>query len=331
MTIHRILSVLISLFTTIAVADDSHDDHGHDGHHEHHDDHAEHKPTILIPEALPDLWAHLNAYHQAVVDASEVGDMEILHKEQINLEALIEELSHTVDELDSSKRKQVEGVIANASHAMEQLHDATIAEDLSGTQKASKALTGVLTLLKAQYPKEVTGGMAEVKDDLGPHKGMLASFQDAVGNTAGYLELKLHDDTGDLELWLGQDPNVQFPFDLPADSIITVDFEAGKDTSVRLKVRNLKFNQDSEGHPTMRNGMTNYFIFPGDTGADASWLTEANSKAMVTVRFSASGEDFATKPFLLVSHGHEDHGHEDHGHEDHGHEDHGHEDHGHEH
>ena len=48
----------------------------------------------------------------------------------------------------------------------------------------------------------------------GPHHGVPATF--AGGGVSGHLELKLHDDKGDLELWLGQDIKLAKPFDLTA-------------------------------------------------------------------------------------------------------------------
>ncbi|MEM0967997.1 MAG: hypothetical protein AAGJ31_01485 [Verrucomicrobiota bacterium] len=304
MNIPRNLSVLLTLLSAVAFADDKPGEHNHD-----HDHGAGHHPTILIPGELSDVWAHLNAYQMAVTDAAAAGDMETLHKEQTNLEALVAELSHTTGEFKVIKRKRVEGMIKNAIRAMGQLHVATDAGDVSGAQKAIKGLTGVLALLKAQYPKDVTGGMAEVKDDIGPHEGMLAAILDGSGKPSGHLELKLHDDKGDLELWLARDGAIATPFDLPAASKITVSFDGAKEESVTLAVRNTDQNEDEDGHATMRDGKTNYFIFPGSSGADASWLVEADFKATVTITFTAPSGSYHTEPFLLIPHGHPGHEH----------------------
>ena len=41
---------------------------------------------------------------------------------------------------------------------------------------------------------------------------------------------------------------------------------------VTLEVRDQERNEDESGTVTVLNGATNYFIFPGETGVDASWL-----------------------------------------------------------
>ncbi|MFT5470771.1 MAG: hypothetical protein ACI8UO_005902 [Verrucomicrobiales bacterium] len=134
------------------------------------------------------------------------------------------------------------------------------------------------------------------KDVIGPHEGMLADFK------GGRLELKLHDDKGDLELWLTSADGKK-PFDLAADAKITVAFEDAKEASVTLVVRNTAKNEDEDGEPNMRDGQTNYFIFPGETGADAAWLMGPKFKAQVTVSFG----DVRTEKFLLIPHTHHDH------------------------
>ena len=165
----------------------------------------------------------------------------------------------------------------------------------------------MLAILKAQFPKDATSGMAAVQDDIGPHEGILAVFQNADGKPAGHLELKLHDDKGDLELWLAEDAAITKPFDLPADAKITVSFQGARMDSATLAVRNADKNEDEDGNPNMRNGKTNYFIFPGDSGADSAWLTGSDFKARVIVSFESPAGEFKTGQFLLVPHTHHDH------------------------
>ena len=135
-------------------------------------------------------------------------------------------------------------------------------------------------------------------EDVGKHHGMLADFSG--GDVKGQLELKLHDDKGDLELWLlsadGQ------PFDLPLDAVIGVAFDSGK--RVELRVRNKDKNEDEAENANNRDGMTNYFIFPGDTGADASWLQGKAFKDNVVVSFKKGDAAFTSKKFELTPHVH---------------------------
>lgn len=300
---------LLTLFVTLSLpgfADEGKGKHDHDHGHGHG---AMPHATILAPAALPDLWAHINAYGKAVADAAAAENLDVLHKQQANLEALIAGLGGSLGDLDEGKRKRVEGMIGNVQRALGQLHNATDAKDLAAAKKTAKSLTGVLAILKAQYPKDVTAGTAEVEDDMGPHEGMLAKFKGADGKVAGYLELKLHDDKGDLELWLARDASMKEPFDLPADANPKVVFEEAKVESVTLAIRNAKQNEDEDGTPNMRGGITNYFIFPGDSGADSAWLTGADFRAWVKVFFSSPGGSFETDRFLLIPHTHQDHKH----------------------
>ncbi len=137
-----------------------------------------------------------------------------------------------------------------------------------------------------------------------PHEGVVAAFKDADGKPAGFLELKLHDDKGDLELWLAADEKIAQPFDASLDTKVQVKFidKAGK--TVELAPRNRNQNEDEDGHPNVRDGKTNYFIFPGETGQDAAWLMGAEFQSMVTATFAVDGKTYTSQGFLLVPHTH---------------------------
>jgi hypothetical protein len=156
----------------------------------------------------------------------------------------------------------------------------------------------------------------------GPSDGMLARFSRADEPDFGFLELKLHDDKGDLELWLARDRDITKPFDLPLDTVVTVTFlgdkETKKETKVELRARNKDKNEDEAGTANVRDGATQYFIFPGETGGDAAWLMGAAFKRVVRVSFSHEGTAYVSDDFELRPHGHGAGGHE-HGDEDHEH------------
>lgn len=126
------------------------------------------------------------------------------------------------------------------------------------------------------------------------HHGVVAAFP------GGFVELKLHDDKGDLELWLGRDRAMSEPFDLPLDTEVTVVFLDRDGRAVKLAVRDRERNEDEDGTPNLRDGKTHYFIFPGDSGEDASWLQGKGFKARVEVRFG----EHTSEPFELVPHSH---------------------------
>lgn len=147
--------------------------------------------------------------------------------------------------------------------------------------------------------------------DTGPQDGMVAAFSGPSGE-AGFLELKLHDDKGDLELWIASNEDITNPMDLPLGSKITVTFTQPKATTVVLQARNQDKNEDEDGKANNRDGKTNYFIFPGDTGADAAWLMGKSFEGQVTVTFSHGDKEFTTAAFELIPHSHDGHGGHDH-------------------
>ncbi|MEZ6197137.1 MAG: hypothetical protein R3F20_15625 [Planctomycetota bacterium] len=142
------------------------------------------------------------------------------------------------------------------------------------------------------------GGLESARD------GVVAVLTDAKGAARGALELKLHDDNGDLELWLFNDGAARTPLDFPLDATIRVVFPALGDREITLRVRDAEENHDEDGKTQVRNGRTNYFIFPGETGEDASWLQGTSFAAPVRVEVPVGGETLVSSPFALVPHVH---------------------------
>lgn len=134
------------------------------------------------------------------------------------------------------------------------------------------------------------------------HDGISTPIYKTDGTVAGFLEIKLHDDAGDLEIWTSLDGAMTKPMDIPADTVLKASFLACDGKSVELKVRNTDQNEDEDGTANMRDGKTNYFIFPGETGADASWLEGEKFRSMVKVTFTADGQSYETIPFTIVGH-----------------------------
>jgi len=130
----------------------------------------------------------------------------------------------------------------------------------------------------------------------------------------GYLELKLHGDAGDLELWLysvpalygvrgwggvGEKPT---PFDVPKETVIRLTFPSHPGKNLEMRVRNAEKNEDEDGTPNMREGGTNYFIFPGETGQDPEWIKGETWRGTAAAAFEVDGKAYACDPFVLVPH-----------------------------
>jgi hypothetical protein len=127
----------------------------------------------------------------------------------------------------------------------------------------------------------------------------------------GFLELKLHGDAGDLEIWLYQRTGSKLwmstsgkpsPFDVPKETVIGLTFPSHPGKTVEMRVRDMEKNEDEEGTPNMRGDGTNYFIFPGESGADPSWLVGEKWRGVAIVSFQVGGNTFSCDPFILVPH-----------------------------
>jgi len=142
-------------------------------------------------------------------------------------------------------------------------------------------------------------GMPHIHANEGPHGGFFHPVFANDGKQAATLEIKLHDDAGDLEVWLMKGGRDGAPHDLPLDSILKLDLPDLK-RSVDLRVRDREKNAGEDGATNLRSGGTNYFIFPGETGADAKWLMGVDfaAKAKLSIPGELSSEVFVLKPHV---------------------------------
>ena len=142
-------------------------------------------------------------------------------------------------------------------------------------------------------------GMPHIHANEGPNGGFLFPIFDNNKEQTGTVEIKLHDDAGDLEVWLKSGGYEGDPWRLPTNTMLTLNFPA-LNKSVTLAVRDQDRNEDESGASTIIEGNTNYFVFPGSTDEDASWLMGADFAAKVELRF----EEATTGSFVLRPHIH---------------------------
>ena len=147
-------------------------------------------------------------------------------------------------------------------------------------------------------------GIPHVHEGEGPNGGYLFPLALSIGEVVGQLEIKLHDDAGDLEVWLTRGQAGESPLDLPLDTVVQVHFQLMDDRLVEMRVRNRELNEDEDGIGNIRDGGTNYFIFPGDTGVDASWLMGKDFATTITVSIDSGDTTFLAGPFELKPHVH---------------------------
>ena len=71
-----------------------------------------------------------------------------------------------------------------------------------------------------------------------------------------------------------------------------------------MRARNADKNEDESGTANARDGKTNYFIFPGTTGQDSSWLRGKEFQSIAIVRFERDGKPYVSDEFVLRPHAH---------------------------
>merc|ERR1711862_86241 len=101
---------------------------------------------------------------------------------------------------------------------------------------------------------------------------------------------------------LCKDGAMSEPLDFPADTSITITFPTHDNRSVTLAVRDMEKNEDEDGNANMRDGKTNYFIFPGESDQDPEFLIGEKFRSTTTVTFTAEGKAYTAPPFILVPH-----------------------------
>ena len=174
---------------------------------------------------------------------------------------------------------------------------------VNGISKAGPNDPAYETLILGLHPLIAklieAAGMPHIHANEGPNSGFLHPVFDKEGMQVGTMEIKLHDDAGDLEVWLKKGGYDGDPWRLPLDSILTLNFPALERT-VSLAVRDRERNQDESGTSTIYEGKTDYFVFPGETNSDASWLMGPDFAAKVELSF----EDKTTSLFVLRPHIH---------------------------
>lgn len=144
-------------------------------------------------------------------------------------------------------------------------------------------------------------GMPHIHASEGPNNGNLHPIFGIDGNQVGTAEIKLHDDAGDIEVWLTQGGHGGAAWDLPVDHVLKIQFTA-LDKQIDLAVRDKTENRDESDMVTVRDGKTNYFVFPGETGADAAWLMGEDFVAKAILNLEAAGA--TTGEILLRPHVH---------------------------
>ena len=87
-------------------------------------------------------------------------------------------------------------------------------------------------------------------------------------------------------------------------SVIEIEFVDVDGRKVTLRPRNTEKNEDEAGKPNIRDGRTNYFIYPSKADEDASWLKGKTFQSIVIIRFATEGKTWTSEEFVLKPHTH---------------------------
>lgn len=282
----RLASLL--LIPLLVACGDHHHDHG-PAAAEGHDHGHEHGPaaTLRAEGDAAALWANLNFV------AAGLGRPATLATDGANLATLATALEPLAAKAPDPDRAS--GMLANLARAADQLaHAADAGEPV---EESLARFRQVLDLARRLDPASSAKPL-EPAYVTGPSGGVLAELRDASGKPAGWAEVKLHGDAGDLELWLARDNRIADPLTVPVATVAKLEL-LGPARAIDLRVRDAQSNKDERGRVTVADGRTSYLVYPGETGEDPSWLMgeDFRSRARLSV-----GE--LTAEFELVPHSH---------------------------
>ena len=212
--------------------------------------------------------------------------------------------------------------------------DVVVARDLGEIIEIERGLAeGEPVVVKGAYQLNLARSDSPEKLTVGPHEGVVTTCS-STNAPSFFAEIKLHDDKGDIEIWLGKTADFKDSHSIPPTAKVALGFsEHGR--SVDLAVRDLRSNLDEDGTTRLKDGVTDYFIFPGETASDARWLQGGEFIDEVVLTVTHSGGSRVCEVVTLIPHSHgaaaHSHGEAEDSHE-HAHDDHGHShDHSHDH
>ncbi|MBT9556335.1 MAG: hypothetical protein IV100_09915 [Myxococcales bacterium] len=138
-----------------------------------------------------------------------------------------------------------------------------------------------------------------------PHDGIIVAWKSGgTPSLSGFAEVKLHDDKGDVEVWLGKDRAFKEPLRLPVESRLNLTLVDLSGRKLTLAPRDLAENKDESGVAHLVGGQTDYFIFPGTTGDDATALIGKTFSSVAALSFEAAGQKATSDEFVLQPHTH---------------------------
>jgi hypothetical protein len=276
---------LILIPLLVACGDHHHDHPAEAASHGHGHDHGGPAVTLRVDGDAARLWGHVNA-----IAVSLGQNAATLASDAANLAALAKALEPLAANAPDPDRAA--GMLANLARAADQL--AHEADEGAAVEEPLARLRQVLELARRLDPASSSAAVEPIHV-AGPSGGVLAQLRDASGNPAGWAEVKLHGDAGDLELWLARDIRIASPLAVPVAAVAKLEL-AGPGKTVELRARDAAANKDERGRVTVAEGRTHYLVFPGETDADASWLKGEDFRSRAKLSVEGLTAEFDLKP-----------------------------------
>lgn len=120
--------------------------------------HAHHAKTdIAIPDTVRGIWTEINVHHRQLTEAIAAKKLAEADPHVRALDALFLALPAKSTDLPAKEGKLAAGMSKNACKACDDLDEAIDANKQENAEAKLKLLDGVLKILKAQYPPEISG------------------------------------------------------------------------------------------------------------------------------------------------------------------------------
>jgi hypothetical protein len=274
----------------VACGDHAHDQAAEAAAHGHDHGHGGPAVTLRVEGDAARLWGQVNTLTAGLGQPLTDARRATLASDAANLAALAAALEPLAAKAPDPARAA--GMLANLARAADQL--AHEADEGAATDEPLARLLEVLRLARRLDPASSSPAV-EPTYIAGPSGGVLVELRDASGNPAGWAEVKLHGDAGDLELWLARDNRISSPLPVPVAAVAKLEL-SGPGRTVELRARDAQANKDERGRVTVSDGRTHYLVFPGETGADASWLKGEDFRSPARLTVEGLTAEFDLKP-----------------------------------
>lgn len=124
--------------------------------HAHDEKMPAHDASAMKPTNPAEAWGVINGLHEELATQIAAKNLKPVHETAERLTATLVKLREASKNLPADKLKRVQGAVANLAKALDGAHNAADEGDQAGTEEQLKAINGLLRVLAAQYPADVS-------------------------------------------------------------------------------------------------------------------------------------------------------------------------------